>query len=35
MRRGIDNVEVACGMPTLMLGEGGALEQIATGIDCD
>jgi len=33
VRRGIDNVEVACGMPTLMLREGGALEQIASGID--
>jgi malonate-semialdehyde dehydrogenase (acetylating)/methylmalonate-semialdehyde dehydrogenase len=33
VRRGIDNVEVACGMPTLMLREGGALEQIANGID--
>jgi len=33
VRRGIDNVEVACGMPSLMLGESGALEQIATGID--
>jgi malonate-semialdehyde dehydrogenase (acetylating)/methylmalonate-semialdehyde dehydrogenase len=33
VRRGIDNVEVACGMPTMMLREGGALEQIANGID--
>jgi malonate-semialdehyde dehydrogenase (acetylating)/methylmalonate-semialdehyde dehydrogenase len=33
VRRGIDNVEVACGMPSLMLGAGGALEQIAPGID--
>jgi malonate-semialdehyde dehydrogenase (acetylating)/methylmalonate-semialdehyde dehydrogenase len=33
VRRGIDNVEVACGMPTMMLREGGALEQIASGID--
>jgi malonate-semialdehyde dehydrogenase (acetylating)/methylmalonate-semialdehyde dehydrogenase len=34
VRRGIDNVEVACGMPSFMLREGGALEQIAGGIDC-
>jgi malonate-semialdehyde dehydrogenase (acetylating)/methylmalonate-semialdehyde dehydrogenase len=33
VRRGIDNVEVACGMPSLMLNAGGALEQIASGID--
>ncbi len=34
VRRGIDNVEVACGVPSMMLREGGSLEQIATGIDC-
>lgn len=32
VRRGIDNVETAAGIPAMMLGE--ALEQIATGIDC-
>ena len=32
VRRGIDNVETAAGMPSLMMGQ--ALEQIATGIDC-
>jgi len=30
-RRGIENVEVACGIPTLMMGYN--LEDIATGID--
>jgi malonate-semialdehyde dehydrogenase (acetylating)/methylmalonate-semialdehyde dehydrogenase len=30
-RRGIENVEVACGIPTLMMGE--SLEDIASGID--
>jgi len=30
-RRGIENVEVACGVPTLMMGYN--LEDIATGID--
>ena len=34
VRRGIDNVEVACGTPSMMLAAGGALEQIAGGIDC-
>jgi malonate-semialdehyde dehydrogenase (acetylating)/methylmalonate-semialdehyde dehydrogenase len=34
VRRGIDNVEVACGVPSAMLAAGGALEQIANGIDC-
>jgi malonate-semialdehyde dehydrogenase (acetylating) / methylmalonate-semialdehyde dehydrogenase len=34
VRRTIDNVEVACGMPTLMMNAGQVLEQIATGIDC-
>ena len=32
VRRGIENVETAIGMPQLMMGT--ALEQIATGIDC-
>src|SRR5262249_51181884 len=32
VRRGIDNVETAAGMPSMMMGQ--ALEQIATGIDC-
>ncbi|NOT34254.1 MAG: CoA-acylating methylmalonate-semialdehyde dehydrogenase [Candidatus Eisenbacteria bacterium] len=32
VRRAIDNVEVACGIPSLM--QGRALEDIATGIDC-
>jgi malonate-semialdehyde dehydrogenase (acetylating)/methylmalonate-semialdehyde dehydrogenase len=32
VRRGIECVEVACGMPSLMQGTG--LEDIATGIDC-
>jgi malonate-semialdehyde dehydrogenase (acetylating) / methylmalonate-semialdehyde dehydrogenase len=34
VRRAIDNVESACGMPAAMLAAGGALEQIAGGIDC-
>jgi malonate-semialdehyde dehydrogenase (acetylating) / methylmalonate-semialdehyde dehydrogenase len=32
VRRGIDNVEVAAGTPSAMMGQ--ALEQIAGGIDC-
>lgn len=32
VRRGIDNVETAAGMPMMMLGD--CLEQVATGIDC-
>ncbi|MDB4934502.1 MAG: Methylmalonate-semialdehyde dehydrogenase [Labilithrix sp.] len=32
VRRGIDNVETAAGIPMMMLGD--ALEQVATGIDC-
>ena len=32
VRRGIDNVETAAGMPSLMMGD--ALEQVAAGIDC-
>jgi malonate-semialdehyde dehydrogenase (acetylating)/methylmalonate-semialdehyde dehydrogenase len=33
VRRGIENVEHACGMPTLMMGQ--TLEDIAAGIDCE
>src|SRR5438105_8811769 len=33
LRRGIENVEHACGIPTLMMGR--ALEDIAAGIDCE
>jgi malonate-semialdehyde dehydrogenase (acetylating)/methylmalonate-semialdehyde dehydrogenase len=33
LRRGIENVEHACGMPTLMLGD--SLEDVAAGIDCE
>ena len=33
VRRGIENVEHACGIPTLMMGE--TLEDIAVGIDCE
>jgi malonate-semialdehyde dehydrogenase (acetylating)/methylmalonate-semialdehyde dehydrogenase len=33
MRRGIENVEHACGIPTLMMGD--SLEDIADGIDCE
>lgn len=33
VKRGIECVEVACGMPSLMMGYG--LEDIASGIDCD
>jgi malonate-semialdehyde dehydrogenase (acetylating)/methylmalonate-semialdehyde dehydrogenase len=33
LRRGIENVEHACGMPTLMMGD--SLEDIASGIDCE
>ncbi|HEY2515653.1 MAG TPA: CoA-acylating methylmalonate-semialdehyde dehydrogenase [Polyangiaceae bacterium] len=32
VRRGIDNVETAAAMPSLMMGQ--ALEQISAGIDC-
>ena len=32
--RGIENVETACAMPSLMINQSAALEQIATGIDC-
>jgi malonate-semialdehyde dehydrogenase (acetylating) / methylmalonate-semialdehyde dehydrogenase len=33
LQRGIENVEHACGVPTLMMGE--TLEDIAPGIDCE
>ncbi len=33
VRRGIENVEHACGIPTLMMGQ--TLEDVATGIDCE
>lgn len=32
VRRGIDNVETAAGIPMMMLGD--AIEQVANGIDC-
>ena len=32
LQRGIENVEHACGIPTLMMGE--SLEGVAAGIDC-
>jgi malonate-semialdehyde dehydrogenase (acetylating)/methylmalonate-semialdehyde dehydrogenase len=33
VRRGIENIEHACGIPTLMMGQ--TLEDVATGIDCE
>src|SRR6267154_2782471 len=33
VRRAIENVEHACGIPTLMMGK--ALEDVAAGIDCE
>ena len=33
IRRGIENVEHACGIPTLLMG--AALEDVAAGIDCE
>src|SRR5213083_842033 len=33
LRRGIENVEHACGIPTLMMGR--TLEDVAPGIDCE
>ena len=33
IRRGIENIEHACGMPALMMGE--TLEDVARGIDCE
>jgi malonate-semialdehyde dehydrogenase (acetylating)/methylmalonate-semialdehyde dehydrogenase len=34
VRRGVDNVEVACGMPSMMMNAGQVLDQISGGIDC-
>jgi malonate-semialdehyde dehydrogenase (acetylating)/methylmalonate-semialdehyde dehydrogenase len=33
IQRGVENVEHACGIPTLMMGE--TLEDIAPGVDCE
>ena len=33
LQRGIENVEHACGIPTLMMGD--VLEDVAPGIDCE
>src|SRR5258705_11631820 len=33
VRRGIENVEHACGIPTLMMGK--TLEDVAAGVDCE
>ena len=33
IRRGIENVEHACGIPTLMMGD--TVEDVAAGIDCE
>ncbi len=33
VRRGIENVEHACGIPTLMMGD--VVEDVAAGIDCE
>lgn len=33
IQRGIENVEHACGVPTLMMGD--TLEDVASGIDCE
>jgi malonate-semialdehyde dehydrogenase (acetylating)/methylmalonate-semialdehyde dehydrogenase len=33
VRRGIENIEHACGIPTLMMGK--VLEDVASGIDCE
>lgn len=33
VRRGIENVEHACGIPTLMMGS--TLEDVASGVDCE
>jgi malonate-semialdehyde dehydrogenase (acetylating)/methylmalonate-semialdehyde dehydrogenase len=33
IRRGIENVEHACGIPTLLMGD--SLEDVAAGIDCE
>ena len=33
VRRGVENVEHACGIPALMMGK--TLEDVASGIDCE
>jgi len=33
VRRGLENIEYACGAPSLLMGE--SLENVARGIDCD
>lgn len=33
VRRGLENIEYACGAPALLMGE--SLENVAAGIDCD
>jgi malonate-semialdehyde dehydrogenase (acetylating)/methylmalonate-semialdehyde dehydrogenase len=33
VRRGVENVEHACGIPTMMMGD--TLEDVAAGIDCE
>ena len=33
IRRGLENIEFACGAPTLLMGE--SVENVARGIDCD
>ena len=33
VRRGLENIEYACGVPSLLMGE--SLENVARGIDCD
>ena len=33
LRRGVENVEHACGIPTLMMGD--TLEDVSSGIDCE
>ena len=33
VRRGLENIEFACGIPSLLMGE--SLENVARGIDCD
>ncbi|MFM8656012.1 MAG: aldehyde dehydrogenase family protein, partial [Chthoniobacterales bacterium] len=33
VRRGLENIEFACGVPSLLMGE--SLENVARGIDCD
>jgi malonate-semialdehyde dehydrogenase (acetylating)/methylmalonate-semialdehyde dehydrogenase len=34
VRRALDNVEVACGAPSLLMSAAAGLEQVAAGIDC-